>query len=76
MKRAVLFLVVPLAVLVASLWAYQALSPTGLPRQQMTRAERAEADKKAITIAAKRKEQQRRDQEAADEAAFDKLLTG
>ena len=62
MKRAVLFLVVPLAVLVASLWAYQALSPTGLPRQQMTRAERAEAKQTAIAIAAdvERKAQQRK----------------
>ena len=48
MKRAILFVVVPLSVLVASLWAFQAFTPTGLPSQQMTRAESAEADEKAI----------------------------
>ena len=57
MKKALLYVVVPLAALVASLWAYQAFTPTGLPRQPMTRAERAEAV--AIAADVERKAQQR-----------------
>ena len=76
MKKAILFVVVPLAALVASLWAYQALSPTGLPRPTMTRAERAEADEKAVAIAAEleRKEQRRQRQQAVRQAALDKII--
>ena len=72
MKRAMLFAVVPLAVLIASLWAVPFLLPTVLPRPTMTKAERIEADQAAIAIAAEmaRKQRQRKEQEAA----FNKLL--
>jgi len=72
MKKAILFVVVPLAILVASLWAVPFLLPTVLPRPTMTKAERIEADQAAIAIAAEmaRKQRQRKEQEAA----FNKLL--
>ena len=75
MKRAILFVAFLLAALVASPWAYQAFTPTGLPRQQMTRAEQAEAYEKAVAIAAEleRKEQLREEQQAVRQAALDKI---
>jgi len=68
--------VVPLAVLVASVSAVSFLLPTSQPRPQLTQAERIEAERAAIAIAAEaaEKQRQREEQEAADEAAFDKLL--
>ena len=71
MKRAILFVAFLLAALVASLWAYQAFTPTGLPRQPMTRAERAEAV--AIAAELERKEQLREEQQAVRQAALDKI---
>ena len=51
MKKALLYVVVPLAILVASLWAVPFILPTSQPRPTMTRAERIEANKAAIAIA-------------------------
>ena len=61
MKKALLYVVVPLAILVASLWAVPFILPTSQPRPTMTRAERVEANEAAIAIAAdvERKSQQR-----------------
>ena len=61
MKKALLYVVVPLAILVASLWAVPFILPTSQPRPTMTRAERVEANEAAIAIAAdvERKTQQR-----------------
>ena len=61
MKKALLYVVVPLAILVASLWAVPFILPTSQPRPTMTRAERVEANEAAIAIAAdvERKAQQR-----------------
>ena len=57
MKKALLYVVVPLAILVASLWAVPFILPTSQPRPTMTQAERAEAV--AIAAELKRKEQLR-----------------
>ncbi len=66
MKKALLYVVVPLAILVASLWAVPFILPTSQPRPTMTRAERVEAEQTAIAIAAEmaRKQRQRKEQEA------------
>ena len=59
MKKALLYVVVPLAILVASLWAVPFILPTSQLRP--TRAERVEANEAAIAIAAdvEKKAQQR-----------------
>ena len=54
-----LFAVVPLAVLIASLWAVPFLLPTVLPRPTMTGAERIEAEQAAIAIATELESKQR-----------------
>ena len=72
MKKALLYVVVPLAILVASLWAVPFILPTGQPRPTMTRAERAEAV--AIAAELKRKEQRRERQQAVRQAALDKII--
>ena len=61
MKKALLYVVVPLAILVASLWAVPFIWPTSQPRPTMAWAERVEANEAAIAIAAdvERKAQQR-----------------
>ena len=82
MKRAILFVAFLLAALVASLWAYQAFTPTGLPRQPMTRAERVEAEQTAIAIAdeaekktkRQREDRRRKKQAAVRQAAINKLF--
>ena len=52
MKKALLYVVVPLAILVASLWAVPFILPTSQPRPTMTRAERVEAEQAAVHQAA------------------------
>ena len=52
MKKALLYVVVPLAILVASLWAVPFILPTSQPRPTMTRAERVEAEQTAVRQAA------------------------
>ena len=76
MKKALLYVVVPLAILVASLWAVPFILPTSQPRPTMTRAERVKANEKAVAIAAEleRKEQRRERQQAVRQAALDKII--
>ena len=82
MKRAILFVVVPLAILVASLWAVPFILPTSQPRPTMTRAERVEAEQTAIAIAdeaekktkRQREERRRKKQAAVHQAAINRLF--
>ena len=82
MKKALLYVVVPLAILVASLWAVPFILPTSQPRPTMTRAERVEAEQTAIAIAdeaekktkRQREDRRRKKQAAVRQAAINKLF--
>ena len=76
MKKAILFVVVPLAVLVASVWAVSFLLPTSQPQPTMTRAERIEAERAAIAAVRKQRQAEVRRPKAVEVPALEVSTPG
>ena len=75
MKKAILFVVVPLAVLVGLFWVVPFVLPTSQPRPTMTHAERIEAERAAIAIATELESKQR-ETEAPESPALEVSTPG
>ena len=76
MKKAILCVVVPLAVLVASVWAVSFLLPTSQPQPTMTRAERIEAERAAIAAVRKQRQAEVRRPKAVEVPALEVSTPG